>query len=58
MYVYVKAKVDRLWTVGFYDPKGRWRPESDYSTAREAADRVHWLNGGRQSEDLAEGAAE
>ena len=35
-----------LWTVGFYDARGAWQPESDHATAREAADRVHWLNGG------------
>lgn len=36
-----------LFTVGFYDPSGKWEPESDHSTREEAALRVHYLNGGR-----------
>jgi hypothetical protein len=35
-----------LWTVGYYDPSGKWHPESDHGTSDEAANRVHWLNGG------------
>lgn len=35
-----------LWTVGFYDPDGKWHPESDHGTPGEAAERVHYLNGG------------
>ena len=35
-----------LWTVGFYDPQGSWHPESDHKSAEEAAERVHYLNGG------------
>lgn len=35
-----------LWTVGFYDPKGKWHPESDHTDREEAAKRVHYLNGG------------
>lgn len=34
-----------LFTVGFYDPSGRWVPESDYGTRHEAAARVSYLNG-------------
>ncbi len=36
----------RLWTVGFYEPSGRWHPESDHATPERAAGRCHWLNGG------------
>lgn len=36
-----------LWTVGFYGPDGRWYPESDHDSSDEAADRVHYLNGGK-----------
>ena len=44
---YVYDSFERgLWTVGFYDPQGKWRPESDHDSEREAADRVHFLNGG------------
>lgn len=46
MYVYIKTEPS-LWTVGFYKPDGTWTPESDYSTQQEAANRVHYLNGGK-----------
>lgn len=36
-----------LWTVGFYDPHGAWIAESDHGRAEEAAQRVHYLNGGK-----------
>jgi hypothetical protein len=36
-----------LYTVGFYDPRGKWQPESDHTSKDEAAKRVHYLNGGR-----------
>ncbi len=45
-YVYIKSEPN-LWTVGFYDPQGKWHSESDHSTIAEAAERVHYLNGGR-----------
>ena len=44
-YVYIKSE-PRLWTVGFYRPCGDWEPDSDHSSQDEAADRVHFLNGG------------
>ena len=48
MYVYVKSEPG-LWTVGFYDPKGKWVAESDHDNPRDAAERVAWLNGSRPS---------
>lgn len=36
-----------LFTVGFYEPNGKWQPESDYATREEAAQRCHFLNGGK-----------
>lgn len=36
-----------LYTVGFYDPDGKWHPESDYNDKDQAAERVHYLNGGK-----------
>ncbi len=47
-YVYRKSTFpgEWLWTVGFYDPKGEWHPESDHDNERAAAERVHYLNGG------------
>jgi len=47
MWVYLKSKGDELWTVGFYRPDGAWMPESDHTSSEAAADRVHYLNGGR-----------
>ena len=44
-YVYLKSEPG-LYTVGFYDPKGKWIPESDHSKQEDAAKRVHYLNGG------------
>jgi len=45
MYVYIKTE-PTLWTVGFYDPQGKFQPESDHETPGEAAARVCVLNGG------------
>ncbi len=45
MYVY-KYIDDKLYVVGFYDPSGRWVPESDWLTQDGAIERVNFLNGG------------
>ncbi|MCR9051272.1 MAG: hypothetical protein ACE362_19915 [Phaeodactylibacter xiamenensis] len=45
MYVYIQTE-PTLFTVGFYDPNGKWHPESDHSTRAEAVERVAKLNGG------------
>ena len=44
MYVYINSE-PCLWTVGFYDPNGKWHAESDHETKEEAANRVAFLNG-------------
>lgn len=44
MYVYIQSEPG-LYTVGFYDPTGKWHPESDWDTREAAAERVHYLNG-------------
>lgn len=46
MYVYVESEPG-LWTVGFYDPAGAWHGDSDHATRDAAAERVHYLNGGK-----------
>lgn len=46
MYVYLNSEPG-LWTVGFFDPKGNWIPESDYNDKDQAAKRVAYLNGGK-----------
>ena len=49
-YVYLRAEAE-LWSVGFYTPAGNWAAESDHNSSAQAAQRVHFLNGG--SLDLA-----
>ena len=51
MYVYIKTE-RQLYTVGFYDPQGEWHAESDHDTKESAANRVAWLNGSREVEDV------
>jgi hypothetical protein len=46
MYVYIKSE-QYVWTVGFYKPNGEWVAESDHETRESAANRVHYLNGGK-----------
>jgi hypothetical protein len=45
MYVYIRSE-PTLWTVGHYDPSGKWISESDHDDEEKAAERVHYLNGG------------
>ena len=45
-YVYIQSE-PTLWTVGFYDPKGEWHPDSDHEDREKAAERTAWLNGSR-----------
>lgn len=46
MYVYVSFEPG-LWTVGFYDPTGKWHPDSDHDSRESASARVRYLNGGK-----------
>jgi hypothetical protein len=46
MYVYIQSE-PALWTVGFYGPDGKFEPESDHDSTKEAAGRVAYLNGGQ-----------
>ncbi|QXJ22519.1 hypothetical protein AGRA3207_003534 [Actinomadura graeca] len=48
MYVYICSEPG-LWTVGFYTPDGTWHPESDHAARQDAAARVAWLNGARNT---------
>ena len=45
-WVFINAELG-LFTVGFYDPAGKWHPESDHEKRDDAAARVHYLNGGK-----------
>jgi hypothetical protein len=48
---YVYESFERgLWTVGFYGPDGKFRPEADYTDQVAAGQRVHYLNGGQVTE--------
>lgn len=56
-WVYIQSETPRqnppngLYTVGHYEPgTDKWIPESDHSSASEAAARVHYLNGGSAPE--------
>lgn len=42
-----------LYTVGFYDPSGKWHPDSDHTDQEKAAQRVAYLNGGQQLDPVA-----
>lgn len=46
MYVYIQSE-QGLYTVGFYSPDGKWHAESDHSDKEDAAERAHYLNGGK-----------
>ena len=46
-WVYVRSDSERLWTVGFFSPDGEWHTDSDHDTRESAAERVHYLNGGK-----------
>lgn len=44
-WVYKKTE-PMLWTVGFFDPQGKWWTDGDYDNQQDAARRTHFLNGG------------
>lgn len=46
-WVYMRTEPG-LWTVGFYSPSGEWHTDSDHRSPEQAADRVHYLNGGER----------
>lgn len=46
MYVYIQSE-QGLYTVGFYSPDGKWYAESDHDDPQKAAERTHYLNGGK-----------
>lgn len=48
IWVYIKSEPN-LWTVGFYEPGGGWHSESDFDNPADAAARVHYLNGGKDT---------
>jgi hypothetical protein len=45
VWVYIRSEPG-LWTVGFYAPNGEWHTDSDHNHRDDAAERVHYLNGG------------
>lgn len=50
MYVYIESEHNSwgsLWTVGYYTPDNKFHPESDHESKEAAAERVHYLNGGK-----------
>lgn len=53
MFVYIQSE-KQLWTVGHYEPGGKFIPESDHDTTESAAARVHFLNGGKNPQLMSE----
>lgn len=49
MYVYRKTSKD-VYTVGYYEPGGKFITETVYSERENALERVHYLNGGNDPE--------
>ena len=43
-WVYVRTEPG-VWTVGFYDPDGRFQTDSDHHNREEAVERASYLNG-------------
>lgn len=50
LWLYIRSE-PQLWTVGHYDPNGKFNAESDHPSSEEAAARVHYLNGGLSPEE-------
>ncbi len=48
MYVYKRTEAS-LYTVGFYTPGGAWIAESDHENSADAAARVAYLNGQKET---------
>lgn len=48
-WVYIQTE-PQLFTVGFFTPNGDWHTDSDWGSREEASKRVHYLNGGKESE--------
>jgi len=47
-----KQTEPQLWTTGHYDPAtSKFVPEKDCDSKEEAAERVHWLNGGNKEKE-------
>lgn len=45
-WIYIQTEAN-LWTVGFYDPEGKFHGDSDHSSREEAGNRCNYLNGGK-----------
>jgi hypothetical protein len=54
MYVIVPSAGNEFFTVGFYEPTGRWVPIQDCSTREQAKEVIHYLNGGMSRDQVAE----
>jgi hypothetical protein len=50
-YIYIQSEPS-LWTVGFYDPHGKFVAQSDHDSEEGAEKQVRLLNGG-STEDMA-----
>jgi len=50
-YVYRRTE-PQLFTVGFYDPEGKWHTDSDHDDREQARLTVNYLNGGTGIHDI------
>lgn len=55
-WVYIRSEPG-LFTVGFYDPSGKWHADSDHQMQENAAKRVRWLHGGNDPQPKLTGGA-
>lgn len=46
MWVYIESEPG-LFTVGYYNPSGKWIPDSDHDSRESATKKVNYLNGGK-----------
>ncbi|WP_431030321.1 hypothetical protein [Lysinibacillus sp. LZ02] len=46
-WVYIQSEPG-LYMVGYYALDGEWHTDSDHGKREEAAERVHYLNGGKE----------
>lgn len=53
MYIYEKTG-NKVFTVGYYKPRGKFVTETVHSEKHEAVERVHYLNGGVNPELFSE----
>lgn len=52
MHTLIYEPLDKLWTVGYYKPDGKWYAIEDYTAQTAAEAHVNYLNGGNKQVDV------